>query len=439
MGLRTLLRTSTTLVATTVVAALLTTPGASAHVCADCDDPELPDDPGVTCPTIAATADPALLAPTSPTKPVYGQTVTATTGTWNTHTKRLRTQWYVGGQPVGTAKEHSTTATRTETYIVRAADQNKTIRLWVRGIGQLDPCVKDEYSLATAAATLAAPPVNQTAPTLTGTPRVGEVLTADPGTWSPVPASYSYEWHSEAGDLLGHGTQYAVKPGDLGKRIRVEVTAQIPGHFVGFKASALTAATTEGSFGFVDPPSITGKAVFGATLTGADGQWPDGSAVVARQWQRDGKPIAGATQASYALRVADIGHRITYVVTVERPGFHQVTATSRTGIVKPAAAPRWAGKKVALKGKDKVKKKIKVALGVKKIRLRASAPGAKVTYRWLRNGTLVKRSTARAHKVTKADVRKKLRARITITQRGHKPLVITTRAVKVKNSGKKLR
>jgi hypothetical protein len=69
-------------------------------------------------------------------------------------------------------------------------------------------------------------------PTVSGTPQQGQMLTASPGTWSNPPAAYAYQWQScdatgaACTDIAGAtATTYAVQPGDVGKTLRVEVTA----------------------------------------------------------------------------------------------------------------------------------------------------------------------------------------------------------------------
>lgn len=439
MGLRTLLRTGTTLVATTVVAALLTAPGASGYPCLDCDTPELPDDPGTTCPTIAASTDPWIQVPQSPAKPKVGSVVTGRTGVWNSNTKNLKVMWFVGDSAVGTATTHSNVDNRTFSYTVKAADLGKPVRLWVRGIGDAAPCVKDEFSGATANVEQGDPPVNLTAPTPGGPAQVGKVLTASPGTWSTPPESYSYEWYREGStEAIGSGQSFTPAAADVGKRLRVGVTAQRAGHWVGFAYSTFTAVVAQGTFTHTTLPSVAGEHVFGESLSGNDGQWPSGTTVT-RQWTRNGTPIAGATGSGYTLGLQDLGQTVAFVVTATRPGYESQTRTVSGSPVARAAAPVWTGKRLTLKGTDKVAKKVKVAVGARKIRTRAAAPGAKVTYQWLRNGKRIKGSTKSAHVIRKVDRSKKLKARITIARPGHKVLVIVTRAVRIRNNGKTIR
>lgn len=75
-------------------------------------------------------------------------------------------------------------------------------------------------------------PTALAAPTVTGTPQQGQTLTATTGTWSNAPTSYAYQWQScdaagtTCADIAGAtAATYAVQPADVGKTLRVEVTA----------------------------------------------------------------------------------------------------------------------------------------------------------------------------------------------------------------------
>ena len=67
---------------------------------------------------------------------------------------------------------------------------------------------------------------NQTAPQVTGTPELGEQLTADPGTWSAQPETVTYQW-LRRGKPIYDATDptYWVRPADAGRPITVRVTA----------------------------------------------------------------------------------------------------------------------------------------------------------------------------------------------------------------------
>jgi uncharacterized repeat protein (TIGR01451 family) len=83
----------------------------------------------------------------------------------------------------------------------------------------------------------ALPPRNATRPAIAGTVRVGERLTATPGSWaSPVPVSYAYAWQrcapggTSCQPIPGAtGATYAAAPVDTGWALAVEVTATSSG------------------------------------------------------------------------------------------------------------------------------------------------------------------------------------------------------------------
>src|SRR5207247_10760626 len=83
-----------------------------------------------------------------------------------------------------------------------------------------------------AAQARAAAPVNTSPPTISGTPRQGETLTAQNGSWQNSPTSFQYQWErcdtSGAGcvNIAGATEKTRVLTGaDAGHTIRVRVTA----------------------------------------------------------------------------------------------------------------------------------------------------------------------------------------------------------------------
>lgn len=288
-------------------------------------------------------------------------------------------------------------------------------------------------------------------PTSQSPAKVGSTVTARTGVWNSNTKSMKATWYvgNTAAGSAGEWSNYVanrtvtftIRPQDVGKPIRLWVRGI--GTNIQCYKSEYSDDTATVSLG--DPltattaPSITGAAIFGETLSVTDGIWAPGAANIERQWLRNGEPISGADQSTYQLGLADIAHDISVRVTGSQTGYAPGSVTVDSGQVAPAAAPNWTSTKVGLKGKDKVKKKVKVALGAKKIRTLADAGDAKVTFQWLRNGKLIAKSTKRAHKIVKKDRKKKLKARIKILRPGHKPLTITTKAVRIKNNGKKIK
>ena len=82
-------------------------------------------------------------------------------------------------------------------------------------------------------------------------------------------------------------------------------------------------------------PTITGTAKVGQTLTATNGTIVGGT-FAGRQFMRDGKPIAGATGATYVAQAADIGSIITVVSAATLTNGATVTASSTpTAVVIP--------------------------------------------------------------------------------------------------------
>jgi hypothetical protein len=77
-------------------------------------------------------------------------------------------------------------------------------------------------------------PKNTQPPTITGKAQVGELLKADPGTWTGTPApTFTYQWRicdqngGACHDIAGAtGNEYTLKSGDQGNTIRVQVTGK---------------------------------------------------------------------------------------------------------------------------------------------------------------------------------------------------------------------
>ncbi len=180
------------------------------------------------------------------------------------------------------------------------------------------------------------PPTNTTAPTVLGTPRVGELLSSTTGLWEPEPASYEYSWLRDHLPISGaHQPTYRLTAADQGKRIAVQVTGIGSDSTSGApSSSSQTAVVGPGLFRLVTRPVITGVRRWDHTLTASPGTWSPQPSTVVYQWLRDGRAISGATKASYAATVADFGHHLAVRVSARRASYaNGVTISPRTGLI----------------------------------------------------------------------------------------------------------
>lgn len=199
--------------------------------------------------------------------------------------------------------------------------------------------------LVFAAVASAAAPQNTAPPTISGTARVGDVLTASDGTWSNSPTSFTYQWQrcasdgTTCGDITGAVSKtYTPVAGDVGHTVRVAVTAvNADGKATADSATTDVVASKNGPTNTVKP-SVSGSAVVGDTMTVSNGTWTPTPTSFSRQWQRcasDGTGclnISGATGQTYGVRSADVGHRLRALVTAHN-GSEQATAASSASAV----------------------------------------------------------------------------------------------------------
>jgi hypothetical protein len=181
----------------------------------------------------AAAAQPANTAPPSISgTATVGQTLTASDGTWSNAPTSFAYQWL---RCNGGGNNCVNVANGTQkTYTLVGADTGKTMRVRVTATNaDGSNSAQSAQTAAVAAATPSAAPKNTAPPTISGTPKVGQTLTADPGSWSGNPTAFTYQWQrcdadvATCSNLVGATSKaYAVPLADLGYRLRVVVTAR---------------------------------------------------------------------------------------------------------------------------------------------------------------------------------------------------------------------
>ncbi|MDR3202355.1 MAG: hypothetical protein LBT54_04405 [Bifidobacteriaceae bacterium] len=141
-------------------------------------------------------------------------------------------------------------------------------------------------------------------------------------------------WELKAVCLDGAaGVSAPVRVPDQGTvRVRIVAAAATPGAATrAAKPKAATAPAAPVIKGA--KPKIAGKAVVGRKLKAKAGTWTAGVDLSYR-WYRDGKAIAKATKASYKVKAADKGKRISVKVTAAKAGHASVTKASAKKKIK---------------------------------------------------------------------------------------------------------
>ncbi len=163
-------------------------------------------------------------------------------------------------------------------------------------------------------------------PSVTGTPTIDRTLTGAPGTWSAT-STLARRWLRDSQPIAGaSAATYRTTAADVGHDLTFEVTASHAGYTSTSVASA-PLRIKAGALRVVTRPALSGTHKVGRRLTGKAGSWTP-TASRARQWLRDGHPIAGATGRTYRLTTADRGHRVSLRVTASRKGYTSKVALS---------------------------------------------------------------------------------------------------------------
>lgn len=208
-------------------------------------------------------------------------------------------------------------------------------------------------------------PSNSSAPSISGTATVGSTVTANPGTWSgSAPISFQYQWqicgaNGEACHNIAGATAqtYSIRSGDLGNTLRVKV--------IGSNGDGSSTATSGPSARIggstapanTSPPTISGNATVGSTLTANPGTWTGAAPITYHyQWlicDANGQAchgIGGATSQTYGVRSDDAGNTIRVQVTATNSGGSSSSTsvpTARLTAAAPAPAPTGCPKTAA--------------------------------------------------------------------------------------------
>ena len=337
--------------------------------------------------------------------PKVGLKLTTSVGSWSPGGATYHFSWLANGTPIAGATRRTFTPT---------ADQvGKKIRSVV---------VATKSGMRTARSTSSpTAPVdrgtfaNTAAATISGTPQVGLQLSATTGAWSPA-ATYTYQWSANRVAIPGAtASTFTPTATELGKVVRVRVTASAPGYDAAHSTSEPTVDVASGQFSRTTAPTITGTPQVDSPLTASPGTWtPTGTA--AYQWLADGVPVTGATRATYTPSPADLRKQISVQVTLTQTGYADaVAASAATDPVAPGTFLNT--REPAVSGKPQVGVPLTADPG-------AWSPAATLTYQWFAGGDPIEGATARRFTPTAAELGRTITVQVTANRPGYLTAVV---------------
>ena len=203
-------------------------------------------------------------------------------------------------------------------------------------------------------------PGSSAEPRISGSPTVGSTLTASQGTWTNAPTSYAYQWvrcPSDGGNPAGSNcaviggastTSYVVADADVGRRLRVRVTAANADgqRTVASNATATIRAADTGRPTNVQAPTLSGTAAMGNSLRVSPGTWNGVQPITFTfQWLRCdtvGNNCVlqpGFADDSYVLSDGDIGKTVRARVIARNARGESSRLTAQSPVVQGPQGP----------------------------------------------------------------------------------------------------
>jgi PKD repeat protein len=289
-----------------------------------------------------------LEAPSLAGTPAAGETLQANAGQWGGTETEIGYQWELCNATGGECA--AITGATESSYTLVEGDVGKTLRIRVgvsNALGSLT-AVSPVSPAIEAAATL----LNTWAPSIAGTPRDGQTLTANAGSWLGMGTiGYEYQW--QRCDRYGNGCEnitgataltHTLVSGDVEHALRLVVSAGETGGMVSETTPATAVIAGEGDPTIEETPVVYGTGLVGDTLTASTGTWSgEGSIGYAYQWERCSEAggscssISGATASTYTLTESDVAHTLRALVTATGGSGSTTGASGPTAAISPTA------------------------------------------------------------------------------------------------------
>ncbi len=279
-----------------------------------------------------------------------GATVTADPGAWSGATPIAYAYQWQSCNSDGGACEDIEGATA-QHYTISSADLEATLRVLVTAT---NPGGSLQATSAASAEVEAGAPVELEAPSVSGTPTVGEALQANGGVWGGTETEVSYQWErcnwsgGECVDIVGATESgYTLVEGDVGKTLRIRVgVSNALGSLTAVSPPSPEIESTAATLVNTWAPSISGAPQSGQTLTANTGSWLGTSMIgYMYQWERcnesayDCEAIEYAAWSTYAPEPEDVGYTLRVRVTAAEASGTASQTTPATATIAAEGAP----------------------------------------------------------------------------------------------------
>lgn len=269
---------------------------------------------------------------------------------------------------------------------------------------------------ASAAVKVGVAPVNavtSSTPVITGTAKIGYVLSANAGTWGPTGVALTYQWNRSGVAIAGaNSSTYSLTADDTNKVMTVTVTGSASGYTTISKTSMGTASVALGTF-TAYRPVVTGALNVGSTLTAANNPWGPAPVMLSYQWYRSGVAVVGATGTTYALTSADLGYTMHVRATGSKPGYSAGYLNSVESAVVAAMSTTLTSSAPTISGSSRVGSTMTANAGTW-----GPAP-VTLSYQWYKSGVAITGATGSTYALKTTDKGATLKVRVTGSKTGY--------------------
>jgi len=228
-------------------------------------------------------------------------------------------QWLREGKKIAKATK--------ATYVATAADRGKKLSVTVTATREGITKAATKTTPKTAAIgygviTISTESGARTEPTSTGDSTVGSRLTAVLPDYTTTGLTFSYQWIRDDVAIKGATkSTYVLGAADLGKEIRIKVTASKAGYTSLAVSGVCCDLITEGTLTSRATPTISGTKKVGALLTAKGVKWSTSGVTTRYAWYADGELVQLSASATLKLSWQEKGTQVTVRAIGSKAGY----------------------------------------------------------------------------------------------------------------------